>query len=130
MKRALALIALLAAGCAGGSLKEMPALEPPPEEAEDGCATLVGAWASEAASGPGSATLRRVLMVFDAEGNFSGAAFGGAKTSTIAGRYREMDGAIELVFGGEESRIWTSELDGDALILREGEGLIRLRRIH
>jgi len=130
MRALVKLLLLLPAGCSGGPLKELPFLEAPPAARDDAePATLVGAWASVQARGPGSGSLRRILMVFDAEGTFRAAAFGERKTSTLAGTYRSLDGAVELELGDDGRRVWAAELESDTLVLREGEGEIRLARL-
>lgn len=133
MRRIVALLAplLAAAGCSGGPLKEMPVFEPPPPAPAAAAAveTLTGAWMSTRLSGPGSAFLQRIVMVFDEEGGFSAAAFGMSKISSEAGTYRSMDGAVEVDLGDGDVRLWPMELDAEGLRLRDGEREILLRRI-
>jgi hypothetical protein len=138
VRRTLPFLLVLAAGCSGGPLKELPAFEPPPVEApaqveatarEPRLPTLVGAWVSVAALGPGSASIRRVVIVFDEDGDFTAAAFGTSSNSTLAGAYREMDGAVEVDLGDDGLRVWPAELGVDTLVLHEGDREIRLKRM-
>ena len=138
MRNALPILLILAAGCSGGPLKEIPVFEPPPPEPEQPASealpadavppTLQGAWSSVAALGPGSASIHRIVMVFDPDGGFTAAAFGTSKISSLAGTYREMDGAVEVDLGADGLRLWEVEVEVDALLLREGEREIRLMR--
>ena len=143
MRKAPLFLLVLAGGCSGGPLKEIPVFEPPPVEAPEHppisatadpeaapeLPTLVGAWSSVAVLGPGSASIRRVVMVFDPDGGFTAAAFGTSTTSTLAGAYREMDGAAEVDLGEDGLRVWAVELELDSLVLRDGEREIRLTKL-
>ena len=138
MRKSLPFLLVLAAGCSGGPLKELPVFEPPPVETpapveaatpEPELPTLVGAWTSVAVLGPGSASIRRVVMVFDEDGDFTAAAFGTSKTSTLAGAYREMDGAVEVDLGDDGRRVWPAELGVASLVLRDGDREIRLAKL-
>ena len=141
MRHALPILLILTAGCSGGPLKEIPVFEPPPPEPEESAPppaeeppdavlpTLQGTWSSTAALGPGSASIRRIVMVFDPEGGFTAAAFGTSKISSLTGTYRSMDGAVEVDLGADGLRLWAAELDVDTLLLREQEREIRLTRL-
>lgn len=140
MKTTTALLLILAAGCSGGPLKELPVFEAPPPEpveaapapapvVEAGPPSLLGAWSSTALAGPGSATLRRVVMIFDADGSVKAAAFGDTTSSAFTGAYQEMDGAILVDVGGPSLRLWETELGRDTLILRDEDREIRFERL-
>ena len=135
MRTCAPLLLLLAVGCSGGPLKEVPVFEPPPpaDPAPEVEATpaseppaLAGAWRSTAAAGPGSASITRVVLVFDGEGGFSGAAFGPSGVTSRAGTYTDLDGAVRVDLGGGDVRLWVKELEPGLLVLRDGDQELRL----
>jgi hypothetical protein len=134
------LLLLVAVGCSGGPLKEIPVFEPPPPadpapEVErtptpaapaPESAALVGAWRSTTVSGPGSASISRVVLVFDGDGGVSGAAFGPSNVTSLAGTYTDLDGAVRVDLGGGDVRLWVKDLEPGLLVLREGDQELRL----
>lgn len=129
MRTAVPLLALLAAGCSGAPLGEIPSCEPPPLAPPDPAPALpriVGAWSSVAVSGPGSASIRRVVLVFEPDGRFSGAAFLESGSLSLAGSYTDTEGAVQADLGGGDVRLWSKELKPGSLVLREGDKEIRL----
>ncbi len=152
MNKMLPLLLLLAAGCSGGPLKEIPVFEPPPPEPEAPAPlpppplrtnvpdsfvpapapelpTLLGAWSSTAALGPGSASVGRIVLVFDADGGLAGAAFGTEGARSFAGFYEDMDGAVRVDLGCGDLRLWVKELEPGSLVLREDDKELRLSRL-
>lgn len=144
MRKFLPLLLALAAGCSGGPLKEVPVFEPPPPEPEAPAPppapvhaplpppelpTLLGAWSSTAALGPGSASVGRIVLVFDADGGLAGAAFGTDGASSFAGFYEDMDGAIRVDLGCGDLRLWVKELELGSLVLRDGDKELHLARL-
>lgn len=135
MRKILPLL-LLCAGCSGGPLKEMPVLEPPPPVEEPAPApahppapeppSIVGAWRSTVLSGPGSADVERVVLVFEPGGGFSGTAFTHAGAAHVSGEYSIDDGTLQVDLAEGDVRRWPMELSRQALLLRDEDKEMRL----
>ncbi len=139
MRMLLPLLLALAGGCSGGPLKEIPVFDPPPlgtnvpdsfvHDPEPELPTLQGAWSSVAARGPGSASVGRIVLVFDAVGGLAGAAFGTQGATSFAGFYEDLDGAVRVDLGNGDLRLWLKELDPGTLVLREDDKELHLARL-
>ena len=125
-------ILLLAAawGCAGP--REKPVFEPPmlsePEAAApaSSSASLVGAWTTTSIRGPGSAWLRRIDVLFHADGRYLAVADGEGVATLVSGRWTTAADAVTIARDGAGPLRFERSAEGAALILRSGGAELRL----
>ena len=119
MKRAGLLLFLTA--CSGGPIREKPLFEPPPvpEAGSAAAPEIVGAWTSIGLKGPGSASFRRIDLVFHRDGRFAGIAEGSAKVEVLSGRCALADGTLRMTPDQGEALPFGVRFDGATLILAD-----------
>jgi hypothetical protein len=114
---------------------ETPAKPPPPppvEPAKPPKQELPGRWSSTSVSGPGSAAVRRIDMEFRDGGAWHGWMIlekdGKEQSSTLDGTWSASGDTIAIVFADGRNQAWGFRWDGEALVLRDGEQELQLRR--
>ncbi|KAF0244633.1 MAG: hypothetical protein FD180_2359 [Planctomycetota bacterium] len=105
-----------------------PAKPPAPPRQE-----LPGSWTSTTASGPGSASVRRVDMEFSADGAWCGSMLvevdGKKRFESLDGTWSLSESKATVKLGDGRERAWAVSWDGATLILRDGDAELRLRRV-
>lgn len=154
MKRLIAAIglAVLLSGCPSLGSRARPGMVAPPpgglasqapestlpagetnrDEAAPVRPGITGRWESTSVSGPASASVQSVQMLFEASGAFTATmliqAEGRKRFASLSGTWviEEKELTITLIDG--RTRRWTVAWDGEALLLSDGEATVRLER--
>ncbi|MCE9582761.1 MAG: hypothetical protein K8T20_09730 [Planctomycetes bacterium] len=94
---------------------------------------IPGWWVSKIASGPDSQSVRRVELVFQANGAFSGTilreAAGKKYFALLEGTWRLEEGHLAVILSDGRARTWLFSWAEGMLILRDGEAELQLERM-
>lgn len=94
---------------------------------------LAGFWSSVSASGPGSASVRRVEMVFGDAGDWTATMLfepeGRSRFQSLDGRWTLAGDCLTVTLSDGRERPWRLSREGETLVLRDGESVLKLERV-
>lgn len=95
--------------------------------------SIQGHWRSKSVTGPGSANVRSVELIFGEDGTLSGTmlieAGGRKRFSCLEGTWREGQGRLAVTYSDGRARTWAVAWDEATLILKDGEGEMKMERV-
>jgi hypothetical protein len=139
--------AVLLGGCAFLSPKPPPVIAEPPREGQPETApaadvkpagsntgpAIPGHWGSKSLSGPGSENVRRFELIFESGGCLSGFLLienqGKKRFAVVEGTWLAEEGRLAVKYGDGRARTWSVAWDEAILVLKDGEGELRLERL-
>jgi len=117
----------------GSPASEVKSSSSPSVDAKPSGQVIPGHWGSKTVTGPGSENVRRVEMIFESGGGFSGVLLienaGKQRFAALEGTWLTEADHLAVKYSDGRARSWSVTWDAELLVLKDGEAELRLERI-